>query len=305
MGKINKFILTSILFCVASVSYVYGGYKIISIAGNGSGGYFGDGSIATSAKLNYPNALALDTAGNLYIADSDNNWVRQVGTNGIISIAAGGASAGYTGDGAPATNASLSCPAGVAVDGFGDLFIADFNNGCVRKVGTNGIITTVAGNGTGGYSGDGGPATNALLSNPSRVAVDYTGNLFIADHGNNVLREVQAQGATLAITNVSANNAGSYDVVITSSFGSVTSSVVALSVALSPLQPVINNANGLDLQLSGSPGATYILQSTVNLSPPILWQAVVTNAADATGKWSYAISNITSPGADFYRVKMR
>jgi hypothetical protein len=109
------------------------------------------------------------------------------GTNlpeGVITTVAGKTTGGVAGDGGPATNATLNFPAGVAVDAFGNLFIADYNNFRIREVGTNGIITTVAGNGTPGYSGDGGPATNATLNFPAGVAVDAFGNLFIADYNN-------------------------------------------------------------------------------------------------------------------------
>ena len=167
---------------------------ITTVAGNGTPGYSGDGAAATNATLGFPYGVTVDAMGNLFIADSDNNVVREVSLNGIITTAAGDGLAGYSGDGAAATNACLSNPASVAVDAAGDLFIADSGNNVVREVTADGLITTVAGDGSAGYSGDGAAATNACLSNPASVAVDATGDLFIADSGNNVIREVTAAG---------------------------------------------------------------------------------------------------------------
>ena len=165
---------------------------IITVAGNGNAGYSGDGGPATAAELNGPNGVAVDSAGDLFIADTDNNVVREVvkATGDIITVAGNG-TAGYSGDGGPATAAELNGPDGVAVDSAGDLFIADTVNNVVREVvKATGDIITVAGDGTAGYSGDDGPATAAELDDPGRVAVDSAGDLFIADGGNNVVREV-------------------------------------------------------------------------------------------------------------------
>ncbi len=151
------------------------------MAGNGTDGYSGDGGAATNAALNFPEGVTVDAAGNLFVADFYNNRIRKVGTNGIITTVAGNGTDGFSGDGGAATNAELCHPEGVAVDAAGNLFIADDITNRIRKVGTNGIITTVAGNGTYGYSGDGGAATNAELYFPYGVAVDASGNLFIAD----------------------------------------------------------------------------------------------------------------------------
>ena len=146
--------------------------------------------------------MALDASGNLYIADDDNNRIRKVDTNGIITTVAGNGSASYSGDGGAATNASLYYPCGVAFDASGNLYIADYGNNRIRKVDTNGIITTVAGNGSCGYSGDGGAATNASLYYPYGVALDAFGNLYIADYDNNRIRKVDTNGI---ITTVAGN----------------------------------------------------------------------------------------------------
>ena len=154
---------------------------ITTVAGNGIWGYSGDGGAATNASFLFPLDVAPDASGNLFIADQDNHRVRRVDTNGIITTVVGNGMSGYSGDGGAATNASLRFPRGMALDAAGNLFIADSGNSVIRKVDTNGIITTVAGNGTAGYSGDGGAATNASLNQPNCVALDAFGNLFIAD----------------------------------------------------------------------------------------------------------------------------
>ena len=123
----------------------------------------------------------MDSAGNLYIADTDNNRIRKV-SNGVITTVAGNGTQGFSGDNGPATSAQLNGPDGVAVDSAGNLYIADTDNNRIRKV-SNGVITTVAGNGTSGFSGDNGPATSAQLDDPYGVAVDSAGNLYIADTG--------------------------------------------------------------------------------------------------------------------------
>src|SRR5208283_3641380 len=163
---------------------------ITTVAGNTTWSYSGDGGAATNASLNYPGGVAVDVSGNLFIADMYNHRIRRVNTNGIIATVAGNGTGAYSGDGGAATNASLNYPGGVAVDASGNLFIADSANDVIRKVSTDGIITTVAGNTTWGYSGDGGAATNASLNYPGDVVVDASGNLFIADLYNNVIRKV-------------------------------------------------------------------------------------------------------------------
>jgi hypothetical protein len=151
--------------------------------------------------------------------------------NGIISTVAGSTNYTPTADGGYATFTILTNPSGVALDAFGNMYIADTGDYRVRKVDTNGIITTVAGNGTNGFSGDGGPATQGRLKAPCGVAVDAAGDLYIADTDDQRIRKVPLAGSpALALTNVSATNAGSYVVVITSLYGSMTSAVATLTV---------------------------------------------------------------------------
>ena len=180
---------------------------ISTVAGDGTRGYGGDGGPATAAQLSSPYGVALDGAGNLYIADTRNDRIRKVDASGAISTVAGDGTQGYSGDGGPATAAQLRLPYGVALDGAGNLYIADTSNDRIRKVDASGAISTVAGDGTRGYGGDGGPATAAQLSLPFRVALDGAGNLYIADTYNNRIRKVDASGV---ITTVAGDGTRGY-----------------------------------------------------------------------------------------------
>ena len=269
------------------------------------GGYNGDGGAATNTLLSFPYGVAVDSFGNLFIADSFNQRIRKVGTNGIIRTVAGNGTTGYSADGGVATKVALYYPHSVAVDSFGNLFIADLDNQRIRRVGTNGIIITVAGNGTSGYSGDGGAATNAALYYPQGVAVDSFGNLFIADMYNNVIRKVVIQGPTLLLNDVSFGNAGAYDVVVSSPYGSVTSSVVNLTITLPPIilsapQVTAGNTNFTFL-LSGPSGSNYVLQISTNL---LNWSSISTSTIPVSGyvNLSNAISGYNQR---FYRVHLQ
>jgi len=166
---------------------------ISTIAGTGTPGFSGDGGAATAAQLNFPFGLAIDATGNIYVADMFNNRVRKISTGGIITTVAGSATSGSGGDGGAATSAQLNQPEGLAVDGSGNLYIADVNNNKIRKVTTGGIISTYAGTGIYGSTGDGGPATSATLSSPATVSFDGSGNLYIMD-GNTKVRKVTLGG---------------------------------------------------------------------------------------------------------------
>jgi len=167
------------------------GSTIIAVAGNGLSGYTGDGGSALSAELNGPIGVAVDSSSDIFISDTSNHVVREVSGGNINTFAGNGSpcspSTGSCGDGGSATSAQLSSPTAVAFDGSGNVFIADGSAQKVREV-SNGIITTVAGTGTSGYSGNGGPATSADLNHPTGVTVDGSGNIYIADSGNNRIR---------------------------------------------------------------------------------------------------------------------
>ena len=178
---------------------------ITTFAGNGTQGYSGDGGLATSAELYNPLGIAVDLSGNVYITDNSNNRIRKVNTSGIISTFAGNGIAGYSGDGGPATAAKLSLPMGLALDGMGNLYIADCQNERIRMVNTKGIISTVAGGDTTGHLGDGGPATSAELYNPNGVALDASGNVYIATYYDNRIRKVDANGI---ISTIAGNGFG-------------------------------------------------------------------------------------------------
>jgi len=164
---------------------------ITTFAGTGiAGRRHGDGHLATLAGIRNPRGIVVDASGNVYFSDSGNQCVRMVDTSGIIHTFAGNGNSGYTGDNGPATKAEMNQPAGLAIDSAGNIYIADTFNSVIRMVDTSGIIHTVAGNGTQGYSGDGGPATSAELNHPRGMFVDVSGNLFIADTNNRAIREV-------------------------------------------------------------------------------------------------------------------
>ena len=169
---------------------------ITTVAGDGTQGFGGDSGAATAAQLNDPYGVALDGSGNLYIADTDNERIRKVDASGVISTVAGDGTYDFSGDGGSAVAARLNVPEGVALDESGNLYIADTYNERIRKVDASGVISTVAGNGTSGFGGDGGPAVAAQLNSPSGVALDGAGNLYVADTYNHRIRKVAAPAAT-------------------------------------------------------------------------------------------------------------
>ena len=243
---------------------------VAKIVAGGGTNYYGNGIKATNAVLDNPTAVKTDAFGNLFIVERQAYRVRKVDTNGVITLIAGfrGNSgpnyAGYDGDGGPATNATLSYPNGLAISANGNIFIADSQNQCIRMVDTNGIITTVVGNGVGRF--DDGPVN---LQYPQALALDPAGNLFIADMWNQRIRKVAFAGLpVLTINNANSNNAGDYSVIVTGSSGSVTSSVVTLAVLIS--QPLITttifNNDQFQLSFNSITNVNYATQYSTNLT---------------------------------------
>jgi sugar lactone lactonase YvrE len=182
---------------------------IATVAGNGAFGYGGDGGNALQATFSSPIGIDIDSSGNLYVADRYNYRIRRVSTQGTITTVAGNGTynpLGPSGDGSQATQAQVGVPTDVVVAPDGSFYIAEYGNHRVRKVRTNGIIVTVAGNGNYGASGDGGLATNALLRSPYRVALDAAGNLFISDYGNQRVRRIDIVSGIIAT--VAGNGVG-------------------------------------------------------------------------------------------------
>ena len=167
---------------------------ITTLAGTGVAGFSGDGGPATAAQLNLPYGLAADLAGYVYVADLNNDRVRRIGPDGVITTVAGNGIRGSSGDGGAATSAPLLTPRNVVVDAAGNFYFSEFDGHRVRKVTPGGIISTVAGTGVAGFSGDGFPAVNAQLDFPAGLAVDRLGALYIADSQNHRVRKILAGG---------------------------------------------------------------------------------------------------------------
>ncbi|HEV2448657.1 MAG TPA: IPT/TIG domain-containing protein [Candidatus Sulfopaludibacter sp.] len=327
------------------VRKVTSGGTISTYAGNNGfgAGYSGDAGPATNAQLNSPVGLAIDTSGNLYIADTKNNLIRKVtagngnintvvgnssttlgylnqptgvavdaagniyianqGNNSIykftaatgrVTRVAGNGSFGSTGDGGPATFASLGDPKGVAIDAAGSLYIADTVNNRVRKVTTDGIITTIAGTGRSGYTGDGGPAAGAQLSSPSGVFVDSGGNIYIADTANSVIRMLQP---VLPVANSGGvANAASYQPQISpgalatiygTGFGTATTSPAA-----NPTLPT--SSGGVSVTVNGQPAPLfYVSPGQINFQVP--WETTAGTASVAVTVGSGASNAVSVP----------
>ena len=245
--------------------------NITTIAGTGVEGYSGDGGKAVEAKLDGPRGVTVDGSGNLYIADSGNRRIRKVDTSGNITTVAGTGVEGYSGDGGKAVEAKLGAPLGVTVDGSGNLYIADSSNRRIRKVDTSGTITTVAGTGVWGFSGDGGTATEARLSFPRGLALDTSGNLYIADATNCRVRRVDASGniSTVAGTGVCEDNAGLES--NNGDGGQATEADLGYMIGLA-----------LD-----SAGNLYIADTTNNRVRKVDTSGTITTVA-GTGRWGYS-----------------
>ena len=195
----NLFLADSLNHAILKIDhYVY----LTRFAGNGKLGFSGDGRLATEASLALPYDMRFDSKGNLYIADVFNHRIRKVDTNGVISTVAGTGVAGYSGDGGPAVKAQLNMPYGIILDKDDNLLIADSDNNVIRKMGTDGIIRTIAGTGQRGYEGDNGPALAAKFDSPQGFALDKDGRLLINDEHNNAIRVMELDGTIRTLVGV-------------------------------------------------------------------------------------------------------
>lgn len=179
---------------------------INTIAGTGVGTYSGDGGLATLADINGPVGITVDNSGNVYFADSYNNRIRKISNTGIITTVAGNGVGGFSGDGGLAVNAQINYPQGVAIDASGNIFITDWSNNRIRKVDVSGVITTYAGTGAWGATGDNGPASLATMAQPFGVTADPSGNIYFSDASNNKLRKVSPIGCVTGINKNSLTN---------------------------------------------------------------------------------------------------
>jgi sugar lactone lactonase YvrE len=239
---------------------------ITTVAGNGFAGYSGDGGPATNAELNHPYDVAVDGQGNLYISDGDNYCIRMVDTMGNISTVAGNGTLGFSGDGGPAVDAQMRALWGIKVDSAGDIIIADDDNQRIRLVHTNGIITTIAGNGTAGFSGDGGPALDAGLAYPKGVAFDLAGNLYIADNNNRRIRKTSLTSLAAPQSNKPAlTNVFTYPnptVGIVTIMNAANCDAVLYDVLGKQVMQVAITNNKKTLDLSNLAGGVYVFQVT-------------------------------------------
>jgi hypothetical protein len=287
---------------------------ITTVAGDGSYGYSGDSGAAAAAELAAPSGVAVDGHGNLFIADSANNVVREVNhATGVITTVAGTGVAGYSGDDGPATSALLRQPYDVAVDANGDLFIADSGNNVVRQVSPNGLITTLAGNESGGYGGDKGPAVSGEMIFPQAVAADSHDDVFVADSGNNVLRKVNFAPVlgSLSLTQVTtgasytglipvAGGVGALQLKSTTGLGALNAALNGGNVVISGTAPAAGNVS-FSVSVEDGNGVTisedYTLE--VNAAPTL---GALTPAQAETGG-SYGGSICISGGVGPYTLK--
>jgi len=271
----------------------YAGGVMTTVAGNGSYGYTGDGKKATNASLENPSGVAVDASGNFYIADTDNCAIRKVASDGLITTVAQFTARGYWGDGGAAVSAGLNGPFGVALDSSGNLYIADAENDAIREVPVNGTITTVAGNRNAGYSGDSGAATNASLAYPAGVAVDGSGNLYIADSYNNVIRKVVAtNGVITTVVGTSTGLSFPSGLVVDSSgnlYIADTGNNIIRKLASGVVTTVVGTSAGLKAPMGlavDSSGNLYIADTGNNIIRKLASGVVTTVAGNGAAGYS-------------------
>lgn len=286
------------------------GGVIDTIAGNASFGFAGDGGVGYQGSISDVHGLAVDSKFNVYIADTFNGRVRMVtpsptitAPTGVISTFAGSGTYGYSGDGGPATSAQLTQPSGVAVDSANNVYIADFGNYTVRKVNTSGTISTIAGTGVPGYSGDGGPADKAQFTSPYAIAVDPSNNVYVSDLGNNNIREITTDGnihtvvSGVSADSIAVDGSGSiyFSDSLTHTVRKILASGTQFVIAGIPGNPgysgdggpgtsaQLNQPHGVALDSSGN---VYVADSgneVIRLLTPVTSSITVVNAASGNG----------------------
>src|SRR5579875_649189 len=277
---------------------------INTVAGNGSQGYSGDGGPAVNASFNLAQGIAVDSFGNLYIADTGNNVIRKVNTSGVISTIAGTGSFGHSGDGGPALSAQLTGPPAVAADSSGNVFLID-GTGWIRQISPDGSINTIAGNGSLGYSGDAGIATKAQLNSPTALSVDASGNLYVADTGNNAIRLLRPASSGIsigAVTNAASNQQGTIapgEIVVVYGSGLGPSQAQSYQAGSNGLVPT--NVAGTVVTFNGVPAPVLYasLTQVSAIAPFELTGQTVQIAVESQGQTSAAVSlplGATAPG---------
>lgn len=281
----------SIAFAAGDIN-TFAGSNLDESTGQSISGYTGDGGRSTGALLNNPAFVLLDSAGNLYISDSDNDAIRKVDTTGKISTIAGDGSGihGYTGDGGPATKARLNSPKGLAMDSANNLYIADSKNSVIRMVKANGIITTIAGTGVPGFSGDGGLATSAKLNFPSNVAVNG-GKIYISDNANNTIRVLTAVAQVPQINTGGVVNGASYTAAVApGGIADVFGSFYLSSPAGDTSLPLLTSMQNLSFTFGSKPAPLYFVSGgQVNLQVP--WEL----AGQSTASLSATLNGTAGP----------
>jgi len=248
---------------------------LTSIAGNGATTVLTDGALASSGRFNSPDGIVVDAAGNIYLSDYDGNKVWKIGTDGIVTTFAGTGTAGSLGDGGPAGSAQLNLPEGLGIDVAGNIYVAEIGGNRIRKITPGGTISTIAGTGVQGYSGDSGPAISAKLSGPAGVAVDAAGNFYIADQGNHVVRKITTDGIIHTIAGTGANG-------FSGDGGPATSAMLN-----DPEDVVIDGQNNL-----------YITFITTNRVRKVAADGTITTIA-GTGVLGYNGDGVPAVGAEF------
>ncbi len=257
---------------------------ISTIAGNGVQGYSGDGQAAILASFKLPSDVTVDRDGNIYVLDAQNYRVRKIDKLGIINTVAGNGSIGHSGDGGPATAASLNSPVGVTVDLNGNLYITEWSGNRIRKVDKNGIISTIAGNGGYGYSGDGSNATSATLSGPSGILVDSLGNIYFAESAGNRIRKLSLSQVSPAVTTQAATNVTTNAATLNGTVNAQGNATTSITIRYSTVKADVDGGSGTQAtvspaSVSGST-ATNITANVTGLTPSTTYyfRASATNA---------------------------